>query len=215
MNATAYLISAGIFGLSVSSPCLGQQQQNVNLQELQKENKLAVFADHLSLLDTNNIHGLSCDGIIWLVDMDFSTGAIDVDLKGKDFFQRSFLGIAFHGVDTTTYDAIYFRPFNFRATDTARKIHAVQYISMPDYPWSRLRKEQNGHFEKGIDPPPAANDWFHAKIVVGKEMIRVFVNHASIPSLEVKLLNKRTNGLIGLWDDGLNGDFANLQITKD
>ena len=29
--------------------------------------------------------------------------------------QQSFLGIAFHVVDWTTYDAVYFRPFNFRA----------------------------------------------------------------------------------------------------
>jgi hypothetical protein len=25
--------------------------------------------------------------------------------------------VAFHGVDATTYDSIYFRPFNFRAAD--------------------------------------------------------------------------------------------------
>src|ERR1017187_621430 len=49
------------------------------------------------------------------------------------------LGIAFHGEDTSTYDAVYFRPFNFNTTDPVRKIHAVQYVSMPDNPWFRLR----------------------------------------------------------------------------
>jgi hypothetical protein len=215
LRTTAYLISSAIMGMGLSSVCLGQQQQSINLQKLLKENKLASFCEHLSRLDTNNIHGLSCDGIIWLTDMDLSTGAIDIDLKGKDIFQRSFLGIAFHGVDTSTYDAVYFRPFNFRATDTARKIHAVQYISMPDYPWDRLRKERNGQFEKGIIPPPAASEWFHARIIIGKEIVRVYVNHSTTPSLEVKLLNNRTHGLMGLWDNGLTGDFANLKVSKD
>src|SRR5512136_2674190 len=38
---------------------------------------------------------------------------IEVDLKGKDVAQQSFLGVAFHLVDWTTFDAVYFRPFNF------------------------------------------------------------------------------------------------------
>ena len=28
---------------------------------------------------------------------------------------------------------VYFRPFNFKNEDVARRSHAVQYISMPDY----------------------------------------------------------------------------------
>jgi len=42
------------------------------------------------------------------------------------------VGIAFHGSDNKTLDAIYFRPFNFQSTDPVRKIHAVQYVSHPD-----------------------------------------------------------------------------------
>lgn len=214
-NTTAYLIAAGIIGLALPSLCRGQHQQSFDLQQLLKENKLVLYSQKLTPMDDAARHGFSFNGIAWLKDMDFSTGSIEIDLKGKDIFQLSFLGIAFHGVDTSTYDAVYFRPFNFRATDTARKIHAVQYISMPDYPWERLRKEQNGQFEKGITPPPAADEWFHARILVGKEMVRVYINHSASPSLQVKLLNNRTNGLIGLWDVGLPGDFANLEITKD
>jgi hypothetical protein len=182
---------------------------------LLKENKLAVYSSSLTLVDDGEKHGLSCNGIIWLKDVDFTSGMIEIDLKGRDVAQQSFIGIAFHGVDTSIYDAIYFRPFNFRTTDTVRKIHAVQYISMPDYPWERTRKEQNGKFEKGITPPPAGDNWFHARILVGKERVVVYVNHSDTPSLDVKLLDNRTHGLIGLWDGGLDGDFANLQISKD
>ena len=54
------------------------------------------------------------DGGVLLEGIQLSEGVIEVDLKGKDVAQQSFLGIAFHVVDWTTLDAVYFRPFNFR-----------------------------------------------------------------------------------------------------
>jgi hypothetical protein len=73
----------------------------------------------------------SGDGIAWWPETNFANGTIEFDVRGKDVFQKSFVGIAFHGVDEKTYDAVYFRPFNFRASDPARRNHAVQYVSMP------------------------------------------------------------------------------------
>ena len=60
------------------------------------------------------------------------------DIRGKDVMQQSFVGVAFHGVNNETLDAVYFRPFNFRSDDPVRKVHAVQYISHPNYPWHRI-----------------------------------------------------------------------------
>ena len=158
--------------------------------------------------------GISSTGIVWLTGVNFSNGTIEVDLRGKDIFQQSFLGIAFHGVDTLTYDAVYFRPFNFQSKDSVRKIHAVQYISEPEYPWDRLRQERNGIFEKGITPAPSPTEWFHARIVVSGSSIVVYVNNAVTPSLSITKLNIRKDGLIGIWANGLNGDFANLSLKK-
>ncbi len=59
------------------------------------------------------------DGVAYLRGVEFSTGTIECDIKGKDVQGQSFVGIAFHGVDSTTYDAIYFRPFNFKTPDPA------------------------------------------------------------------------------------------------
>ena len=129
-------------------------------------------------------------------------------------FRKAFIGIAFHGIDSITHDLVYFRPFNFQAEDPIRKIHAVQYVSHPDFPWHKLREEKNGIYEKGIDPPPSPKDWFHAKIVVEDTQIKVYVNNASTPSLTVDKLNTRKSGLIGLSNEGLDGDFANLTISK-
>jgi len=190
------------------------QKKSYNLQQLLKENKLMTYDRKVIPITDGGKEGISLSGVFYLKDVTFSTGTIEVDLRGKDVLQKSFIGIAFHGVDTVTYDAVYFRPFNFRASDPVRKIHAVQYISEPDFPWHRLREEKNGIYEKGIDPPPVAADWFHAKIVVDETQIKVFVNNAASPSLTVNKLNSRKDGLIGLWNEGLNGDFANLTVRK-
>lgn len=192
---------------------IDSHSQSFNLQKLLKEDKLV--SNHvMTPLNDNDKPDVSSDGVVWLKNVNFSTGTIEIDLRGKDVLQQSFIGIAFHGLDTVTYDAIYFRPFNFRSSDRVRKIHAVQYISEPDFPWDRLREEKNGMYEKGIDPPPSAVEWFHARIVVDDSTISVYVNNATIPSLTVTKLNTRKDGLIGLWSEDVNGEFANMVIKR-
>ncbi|PWT74251.1 MAG: hypothetical protein C5B59_11555 [Bacteroidetes bacterium] len=190
------------------------QAGKYNLLSLLGENKLESSGKILKPLTDGKKKGISTDGIVWLKDIHFSKGTIEVDLRGKDSLQRSFLGIAFHGVDTSSYDGIYFRPFNFQTSDPIRKEHMVQYISLPRFTWQYLRSEFNGVYEKGIDPPPSPNGWLHAKIVVGDKDIKVYVNHSSTPSLTVQKLNDRQDGKIGLWSGDLPGDFANLVISE-
>jgi len=114
--------------------------------------------------------------------------------------------------DAKTYDAIYFRPFNFRADDAEKKSHAVQYVSEPEWPWQRLRKEKTGQYEKPVTPAPDGDAWFHARIVVAKPKISAFVNGATEPSLVVNEVTDRTGGSIGLWCNGY-GLIANLKIA--
>jgi hypothetical protein len=192
--------------------CPGMTQQSYDLQQLLRDGKLITYDRKVTPITEGGKNGISSTGIVWLKGVNFSNGTIEVDLRGKDVFQKSFIGIAFHGEDTITYDAIYFRPFNFLAEDPVRKIHAVQYISEPDFPWNRLREEQNGKYEKEVSPAPLPNDWFHARIEVKEGQIRVYVNNSKTPSLTVSKLNARKQGMIGLWNTGLNGDFANLVI---
>lgn len=141
-------------------------------------------------------------------------GIIEVDLKGRDAAQQSFLGIAFHVVDTTTFDAVYFRPFNFRAAAPESRAHSVQYVSHPAFTWQMLRAERTGQFEKAIEPPPDPNDWSHARIVLAGGRVEVYVNGAAAPSLAVDDLGASKNGGIGLFvGNGSDGAFANLKIT--
>ena len=61
---------------------------------------------------------------------------------------------------------------------------------------------------------PSPTDWFHARIVVKETKIQVYVNGSTTPSLSVNKLNSRTSGLVGIWNNGLDGEFANLVIKK-
>jgi hypothetical protein len=154
------------------------------------------------------------DGGAILEGLQLSEGVIEVDLRGKDVAQQSFLGIAFHVVDWTQYDAVYFRPFNFRAAGQEQRSHAVQYISHPAYTWQRLRAERTGQFERAIDPPPDPNGWFHARIVLAKSKVEVYANGAATPSLVVDDLGEAKSGGIALWaGNGSDGAYADLVVT--
>ena len=153
------------------------------------------------------------EGVAYLKGIEFSNGTIEFDVRGKDVQGQSFVGVAFHGLDSTTYDAIYLRPFNFRTEDPARHSHAVQYISHPTYTWQKLRTERPGVFEQPVSPAPDPNAWFHVRVVVASPKVSVFVGDAKQPSLVVTQLSDRTKGLVGLWvGNGSGGDFADLKI---
>src|SRR5712675_2400331 len=123
-------------------PVHGQQIAQYNLPQLLKENKLVTASrQQTQILDDPQKQAVSSGGVVWLKDVNFKEGTIEVDLRGKNIFLQSFLGIAFHGTDTTTYEVIYFRPFNFRHADTLRRKWSVQYMSLPEYGYDKLRKD--------------------------------------------------------------------------
>jgi len=152
---------------------------------------------------------------LWLLkEYIFSNGTIEFDVKGRNVLQKSFIGIAFHFQNDSTYDAVYFRPFNFSNPDTARRSRAVQYISLPGFYWDKLRNQFPGKYENKVTPVPDPDDWFHVKLIIADKKIIVFVNNSTVPSLEVEKLSSTKNGQIGLWvDNGSDGSFANLVIT--
>jgi hypothetical protein len=204
-------ICLAIFGLHSNA-----QSVQYNLQQMLQENKLVtVPAYETKVLPGDKPGAITTKGIVWLKGIDFTEGTIDIDLRGKDVFLQSFLGIAFHGTDTSHCDIIYFRPFNFRHTDSARWKWSLAYMQIPDFNYARLRKEHPGVYENRIIPPPKADEWFHATIVISDRHASVYVNHNEKRSLEVTLLEGRSDGLFGLYSDGLTNDFANLTITKN
>jgi len=221
MNSRVAVIAALAWALRLlaASRVVGQQKTiEPDLAALAEGNGLKVFNRSVSSLNDGARKGVRlsenpAEGVAYLRGIEFTNGTIEFDVRGKDVQQQSFVGVAFHGVDGTTYDAIYFRPFNFRAVDPARRIHAVQYISHPTYTWQKLRTEQLGKFEQAVNPVPDPNAWFHVRVVVASPRVSVFVGDAKEPSLVVDQLSDRKKGLIGLWvGNNSGGDFANFRI---
>jgi hypothetical protein len=160
--------------------------------------------------------GDSANGIVGLAlptDLRFATGTIDIDLKGRNARQPSFLGVAFNVTDEKTFEAVYFRPFNFQAEEPMRS-HAVQYVAWPVNTWEHLRKSAPGRFENRVDPVPDPERWFHATIVVTDDEVRVFVNGAKEPSLLTRrLLASGGARPAGLFVDSADGLYANFKVT--
>ncbi len=155
------------------------------------------------------------DGVAWWPDVQFGNGTIELEILGKNVPQQSFVGVAFHGQDEKTFDAIYFRPFNFKATDPTARSHAVQYVSHPVYTWNKLRSEHPGQYEHAIAPVPEPDAWFHARVVLAYPSVRVYVNDGAEPTLDVKQISERKSGWVGVWvGNNSDGAFANLLIRS-
>jgi len=154
-------------------------------------------------------------GVAWIEGSEFAEGTIELDVRGRDVLGQSFLGVAFHRKDDNTYDAVYLRPFNFRATDPDRHQHAVQYIAVPDYDWPRLRKEFPEEFENPVDASIVPTDWVPLRVVVKGRAIQIYVGAVKTPTLEVRKLGQHDRGMVGLWvGNNSDGDFANLRVSS-
>lgn len=149
-------------------------------------------------------------GLLWLNNTNFKNGTIELDIKGNDQPQQSFVGVAFHGSDNDHYDAVYFRPFNFK--NPQRTDHSVQYIDKPENDFSALREKQPGKYEHAVVPVPDPNEWFRVKIVINYPNVKAYVNGSSEPSLNVGKISTRKEGKIGLWIDSKDGRFRNVVI---
>lgn len=186
----------------------------------QKESDFKVFNRNLTINKAGNgtviyLNESSNEGVAWIKGAKFTNGNIEFDIKGRDLLQRSFVGIAFHGVSDTTYDCIYFRPFNFNAADKVRKSHAVQYVSESKYDWEILRNTYPNKYEQPLHTPPDANSWFHARINVSGKTIKVYVNNEAAPSLTVEQIRPMNGTMIGYWaGNGSEGFWKNLKISK-
>ena len=221
MNRRDFVISTlgCAAGLSAPPRIPGQTKAiEPDLAKLGERKGLKVFNCSVSNLNDGARKGVRLSeargaGVAYLEGIEFADGSIELDIRGKDVQQQSFVGVAFHGIDGTTYDAIYFRPFNFRAEDPARRIRAVQYISRPTYTWEKLRAEHPGKYENAVNPVPDPNAWFPVRVVVASPKVSVFVGDAKEPSLVVSQLSDRGKGATGLWADNFGGDFANFKIV--
>lgn len=191
-------------------------QKNILIPDLSKINDTLIWTTinrNVSFDVFVHMDSKAGDGISWLNGLNFSNGTIELDIKGKDEMGKSFVGIAFHGLNDSTFDAVYFRPFNFKNSERAN--HSLQYVSEPTYPWKKLRDNFPGKYENKVIPTIEPEDWFHITIVIKYPSVKVFVNHSEEASLMVDQLSMRKSGKVGLWvGNNSEGNFKNLTIIQ-
>ncbi len=150
----------------------------------------------------------------------FSSGVIEAEVAGAPApgageGARGFVGVAFRlQEDMKTYDAFYLRPTNGRAEDQERRNHAVQYISQPQWPWPRLRKETPSRYEAYADLMPGV--WTKIKIEVRGDRARLYVHDNEQPTLIVNDVKTGATGKgsVALWvGPGTVAHFRNLSVT--
>jgi hypothetical protein len=144
-------------------------------------------------------------------------GTIEVDVIGQPEAgsspgARGFIGIAFRVADDSHFECLYIRPTNGRADDQLRRNHATQYVSLPDFEFSRLRTEAPGVYESYADLVPG--EWTHLRVEMAGQKARLYVNRATQPTLIVNDLKRPAlPGLIGLWiGDETDGYFSRLTV---
>ncbi len=151
---------------------------------------------------------------------DFGDGTIEVDVAGAPRAgapadTRGFIGVEFRlSEGGSRGEVVYLRPTNGRADDQLRRNRSVQYVSQPDFPWHRLRKESPGVYESYADLDAGA--WTRMKVVVSGRTARLFVNGAGQPCLVVNDLKLgETRGPIALWSHvSTDGYFSNLRVES-
>jgi len=154
-------------------------------------------------------------------DLEFGDGVIEAEIAGdvqpgSSEGARGFVGIAFRvQSDLRTFDAFYLRPTNGRADDQVRRNHSAQYISHPDWTWSRFRQEFPSKYESYVDLAPGT--WTKVRIEVRGDKARLYVHDATQPTLIVNDLKTGPNGRggVALWIDvGTVAHFRNLSVSK-
>jgi hypothetical protein len=225
---------AGVLSAALLMPCAsmaqtfevdstkGLQPHNVTVEAVTYQGRKAfrvmpAAAADAELVAPKNGEG---GGIVVLPGTSFHNGTIEVDVAGKPRIgassdARGFVGAAFRvAAEPSKYECVYIRPTNGRADDQVRRNHSTQYISMPEYEWSRLRREEPGRYESYVDLVPG--EWTKIKIEVSGVELRLYVNDSPQPALLVNdLKHGDSEGAVALWiGPGTEGYFANLRLSK-
>ncbi len=162
---------------------------------------------------TLELDAVEGEGMAVLNDVSFTNGTMTFDIKGENKPGRSFVGIAFNIEDDSTFEGVYFRPFNFESSEQIRREHSIQYIYHPDFPWNRLREENTGEFEAEFFDPPSPDDWFSISLTVEKDEVIVKDVNSGKVLLQTRRLSSATSDNIGLWvGNNSKGSFKNLKI---
>lgn len=213
-------LSVIVFLICFGHVSFSQPSKVFDLHTLVKDKGVDVFNRELTLIKEETRAGIRLskaegEGVAWIKGVEFSTGILEFDVRGENIKQHSFVGIAFHGKDNNTFDAIYLRPFQFMEQDEVLRSRSIQYIALPDFTWRILREKYPKKYEGSIEPSPDPDSWIKIRIVITDNTVSTYINGNNEPSLVVEKVNQIKSGSLGFYvADTSGGDFANLTITR-
>lgn len=151
--------------------------------------------------------------------LEFTDGVITAEIagapaQGSNAAARGFVGIGFRLHDGA-YDLFNLRFTNGRAVEQERRNHAVQYSSLPDWPWFRLRGEAPSRYESYVDLQPDV--WTTVRIDVRGPRAHLYVHGQEQPTLIVNDLKSgvQRSGKVALWINyGTVAHFRNLTVEQ-
>jgi len=215
-----------VLAMCLSRGLLGQSAEQIHLDAIENLELGNLKADIVTYL------GRACvrientgaqdsgygEGLAIVRGTSFRDGTIEVSLSGDTApdappLLRGFVGIAFRVKDRSHFELFYIRPKNGRSEDQLQRNHSTQYMSIPGFPWDKLRSEASGKYESYVDLLPG--QWTKLKIQVKGKIAKLYVAEAEEPTLIVNDLKQPvSNGAIALWvGQGTIAHFANLRIT--
>jgi hypothetical protein len=214
---------------SASATCLAQSAESIRFDSVNKlelpENLKADIVTYRgrAALRIVNIGTEDSDyggGLAIVRGTRFQDGTIEVTLSGDTAADappalRGFVGIAFRVKDRSHCELFYIRPKNGRSQDQLQRNHSAQYMSLPGFPWDRLRREAPGKYESYVDLAPG--DWTKVKIEVNGTTARLYINGSEQPVLIVNNLKQPVSGGgVALWvGQGTFAHFAELRIIPN
>jgi hypothetical protein len=220
--------TAAIIFVSPGIQSVKQTRQNtleLSLDKLELHNVKAEQVTYLgraavSITDVGPANLDDAGRLAVIAGSSFQDGTIAVNLTGDTVPNappelRGFVGIAFRVTDDKShFECFYLRPKNGRSEDQLQRNHSAQYISLPGFPWQKLRSETPGKYESYVDLVPG--QWTPIKILVVGTVARLYVNGTEQPALIVNDLKQPTMpGAIALWvGPGTIAHFADLQVSQ-
>jgi hypothetical protein len=217
INSTPFAGISILALLAGLSPASGQ-----TLDRLQLHKVRAAAAEYrgTTAVHITQVPGAQGEDTVAIVSgTELQDGIIEVDLAGAPApgafgDARGFIGVAFRvQPDAARFELLYLRPTNGRSEDQLRRNHSTQYVSFPDWPWQRTRRESPGLYESYVDLEPGV--WTKVKIVLAGDKARLYIHGVEQPCLIINGLKlPPVKGGIGLWTGpGTEGYFANLRVA--
>ncbi len=192
----------------------GLQAINVKMESVAYKGRKAV-----RVVEAPQPEQRDTDALVLLTGTEFHDGVIEAAISGAVATgapegSRGFVGMAFRvQSDPRKLECFYLRPTNGRAEDQVRRNHSLQYISHPEFPWQRLRKEFPEKYESYVDLIPG--EWTKMRIEVRGGAARLYIHDNKQPNMIVNdLKHGDTSGAVALWiGQGTEAHFAGVKIT--